>query len=228
MTNALECTDLTVKFGRKVALDHLSVALEDRGNVVGLFGQNGAGKSTLMRVVCGLIGRYTGSMQRPSGAVAYLPDTSFLYGFLRLDQCIQTAAALFDDFDVDIAGDIFQELGLPLSTKVSETSRGMGEQIHLGLILARRCNLYVFDEPLAAVDPYTRDKLIALIRQCRMPGSTAIISTHLINGLEELFDEAVVIQDGRLVLHEDVADITAFGGLELRVKGVIRADVMGR
>lgn len=228
MSYALQCDELTVRFGRKTALDRLDLRIEDRGRVIGLFGQNGAGKSTLMRVMCGLIGRYSGTMERALGSVGYLPDAPFLYGFLRLEECIRTAEALFDDFDASVAKAVFEELGLPLSTKVSEASKGMGEQIHLGLILARRCNLYVFDEPLAAVDPLTRDKLIALIRQYRAPGSTAIISTHLIGGLEELFDEAIVIHDGRLVLHDDVEDITAFGGLELRVKEVIRGDVVGR
>lgn len=228
MTYALQCEELGVRFGRKTALDQLNLAIEDRGRIIGLFGQNGAGKSTLMRVICGLIARYSGTMERTPGGVGYLPDAPFLYGFLRLEECIRTAEALFDDFDTDIARMVFKELGLPLTTKVNEASKGMGEQIHLGLILARRCSLYVFDEPLAAVDPLTRDKLIALIRHYRAPGSTAIISTHLIGGLEELFDEAIVIHDGRMVLHDEVEDITAFGGLEIRVKEVIRGDVVGR
>lgn len=227
MTHALQCKKLSVRFGRRKALDRLDLVIEDQGRIVGLFGQNGAGKSTLMRVMCGLIGRYQGTVQTSPGNVAYLPDAPFLYSFLRLDECIRTAKDLFEDFDPSIARAIFEDLGLPLSMKVREASKGMGEQIHLGLILARRCQLYVFDEPLAAVDPFTRDKLIDLIRRHRMDGSTVIISTHLIGGLEELFDEAIVIHDGRLVLHENVRDIAAIGGLESRVKEVIRADAVG-
>ena len=228
MIDALRCEGLTVRFGKKTVLDSIDLTIEDRGRVVGLFGQNGAGKSTLMRVICGLVGRYSGTMERAAGDVGYLPDTPFLYGFMRLEECIRTAQALFDDFDASVARAVFEELRLSLTTKIREASKGMSEQIHLGLILARRCPLYVFDEPLAAVDPLTRETLIALIRQFRAPGSTVIISTHLIGGLEELFDEAVVIHDGRIVLHDDVDDITSFGGLEHRVKEAIRADAVGR
>jgi len=219
---------LSVRFGRRSAVENLSLTIEDRGRVIGLFGQNGAGKSTLVRAVCGLINRYRGVISHCGSSVAYLPDAPFLYGHLRLDQCIALARQLWSDFDADVARRIFVELGLSDDLRVSQASKGMSEQIHLGLVLSRRCQLYVFDEPLAAVDPWTRDRLVQLIEEHRLPGSTAIISTHLVAGLEDLFDEAIVVHGGQLVLHEDVHAIAARGGLEARVKEVISADALAR
>jgi ABC-2 type transport system ATP-binding protein len=219
---------LTVRFGRRTAIRDLSLTVADRGHVIGLFGQNGAGKTTLIRSLCGVINRYRGSIDRDFDEVAYLPDAPFLYGHLRLDQCVSLAQRLWSDFDADVARSIFTELEFPDGLRISQASKGMSEQIHLGLVLSRRCRLYVFDEPLAAVDPWTRDRLVRLIEQYRFPGSTAIISTHLVAGLEGLFDEAIVVHDGALVLHEDVDAIAERGGLETRIKEVIAADALAR
>lgn len=228
MPDLLTIQGLSVRFGRRSAVDNLSLTIEDRGHVVGLFGQNGAGKSTLIRAVCGVINRYRGVISHHGSSVAYLPDAQFLYGHLRLDQCIALARQLWSDFDADVARRIFAELGLPDDLRVRQASKGMSEQIHLSLVLSRRCQLYVFDEPLAAVDPWTRDRLVQLIGEHRLPGSTVLISTHLVAGLEGLFDEAIVVDGGQLVFHEDVNAIAARGGLEARVKEVISAGALAR
>lgn len=228
MPDLLTIEDLTVRLGRRLAVQRLSLTIEDRSHVIGLFGQNGAGKSTLIRSICGVVNRYRGEIHGPEGGAAYLPDAPFLYGHLRLDQCIAVAQDLWTDFDPDVARTIFAELGLPDDLRIRRASKGMSEQIHLALVLSRRCQLYVFDEPLAAVDPFTRDRLVRLIREYRPPGSTAVISTHLVAGLEGLFDEAIVVHDGKLVLHADVGTIAERGGLETRIKEVIAADALAR
>jgi len=69
---------LSVRFGRRSAVENLSLTIEDRGRVIGLFGQNGAGKSTLVRAVCGLINRYRGVISHCGSSIAYLPDAPFL------------------------------------------------------------------------------------------------------------------------------------------------------
>jgi ABC-2 type transport system ATP-binding protein len=227
MNNILTFEDVTVRLGRRLALNGLSLSIKDRGNIVGLFGQNGAGKSTMMRVACGVINRYQGQVQL-SSRVGYLPDSSFLYNFLTVGQSISMASSVFSDFDATIAERILASLGMNDSMRIGAASKGMLEQLHLGLVLARRCGLYIFDEPLAAVDPLTRDTMIGLIREYRQPHSTAIISTHLIGGLEDLFDEAIVIQDGKRILHENIRTSNNSGGLESRIKEVMTRNDLGR
>lgn len=220
MKNSLTIDALTVRYGRRTALDDIHLRIEDTGQVIGLFGRNGAGKSTLMRVVCGLITRHAGRVQR-AGSIAYLPDMPTWYPWLRLSTCIQLAARLWPDFDVERGHRLLRTLGLSERMRVRELSKGMSEQVHIALVLARRCSLYVFDEPLAAVDPVTRDRVVELIRTEREPGSTVLISTHLIAGLESLFDEAVVIEDGRLLLQVDKTGFTEVGALEAQIKEVL-------
>lgn len=222
MNLVLETRSLGVRLGRTQALNSVDLHIRDLGHVIGLFGQNGAGKTTLLRVLAGLVNRYSGEITVPDNGVAYLPDESFLPGFLKIEELLGLGRDLFSDFDGTVAQDIFSTLNLRTGMRLSEASRGMLEQIHLGFVLARRSSLYLFDEPLAAVDPLTRDKLIDMIGKFRNSGSTVIISTHLIGGLESLFDEAIVIHDGRIVLHDNVEDIASQGGLEGRFKEIMR------
>lgn len=223
MSPVLEVAHLTVRLGGRPVLDDLSFSLADRGRVVGLFGQNGAGKTTLIRTVCGVINVFDGRVTPRGPAVGYLPDEPHLYRDLPLRTLVALCARVFGDVDTALASRMLAELGLDEGLRIREASRGMTEQIHLALTLARRCGLYVLDEPLAAVDPLTRDRLLDMVRRHRAPGSTVLVSTHLIAGLEELFDEVVVLHDGRLVLQDEVSDLAAAGGLERRFKEVVSA-----
>src|SRR5690606_509777 len=96
------------------------------------------------------------------------------------------------------------------------------EQLSLGMMLARRSSLYLFDEPLAAVDPVTRDLVLELIKRHKPKDAAVIISTHLISGLEDLFDECLVLHNGELLMHQKVDSLQAEGGLEESFKKVIR------
>jgi ABC-2 type transport system ATP-binding protein len=220
MPELVSISCLSVHFGRRRALDAVDLTLSDHGGVVGLFGRNGAGKSTLIRVICGLINRHHGTVVR-NGRIAYLPDVPMWYPWLRLSTCIALGSRLWPDFDAERAHALLATLGLDESLRIRELSKGMSEQVHIALMLARRCSLYVFDEPLAAVDPLTRDRVIDLIRSERQPGSTVLISTHLIAGLEALFDTAIVIDEGRVVLQTETSAIATHGSLEAQIKEVL-------
>jgi ABC-2 type transport system ATP-binding protein len=198
---ALETRGLSVTLGRTRALDDVSLTLKDSGRIVGLFGANGAGKTTLMRAVAGLINDYQGTVDF-QGTVAFLPDSPFLYDFLTVRDCLRLCADVFVDFDRDVTAELLTQLGLRTDQRLGECSRGMSEQVHLAVVLGRRCRLYLL-EPLAAVDPVTRDALIDMVRAYRPSEATVVISTHLIGGLGGLFDEMVVIDSGRVILQSD-------------------------
>lgn len=194
---------VTVFIGKKEILKDISFSLPVDGNIIGLFGPNGAGKTTLLRTLVGLISTYTGDViVTDAKKVAFLPDGPYLYSFLKITDCIELFATRYEDFNTDKAIRIFDELGLSRTQKISASSKGMLEQIHLALTISRDASLYVLDEPLAAVDPLTRDLLMDMIINYRNPRGTVIISTHLINGVERLFDEVIMIHGGKLMLHD--------------------------
>lgn len=106
-------------------------------------------------------------------------------------------------------------LGLDRRRRVGELSKGMSEQVHIALTFARQVPLYVLDEPLAAVDPYTRDLLVDMIRRLRPAESATLLSTHIITEVSDLFDEVALLWDGHLVRHDTVTALRAGGGLDL-------------
>lgn len=209
-------TNLTVSYGRKLALCGVTFELAAQSGVVGLFGPNGAGKSTTLRVLVGDIARYGGVAKIPSrGQVAYLPDKPFLPGWLRVAQCVELFASRHPDFRPEVVKAFLAESNVTSTARVSSLSKGMSERLNLALVLARSPQLYVLDEPLAAVDPLTRDHLISLITELRDPNSPVLLSTHLIHGLDRIFDSVVMIADGRTLVSGDMESVRSIGDGDL-------------
>lgn len=218
MSSILAVEDLVVSRGRRFSLAPLTIRFDDP-DIVGLFGHNGAGKTTLLKALAGLLPVQSGSFSiRGAADPVLLPDSPFLYSFLKVGSVPDVLADYFDDFDPERGRSIIDELPLDTSKKVGDLSKGMEEQLNLGMALARRSSVYLFDEPLAAVDPVTRDRMLGLIEQHKPDDALVIISTHLIAGLESLFDECVVLYDGRVLLRLRVSDMPEGRGLEERIK----------
>ncbi|RJF43864.1 ABC transporter ATP-binding protein [Actinomyces sp. 2119] len=218
MTALLELEDLVVSRGRRFRLAPLTIRFDTPG-VVGLFGHNGAGKTTLLKALAGLLPLRSGSVKTPGAALpTLLPDSPFLYTFLRVGSVPDVLGDYFEDFDRDRARSIINSLSLDTSKKVGDLSKGMEEQLNLGMTLARRSSVYLLDEPLAAVDPVTRDRMLELIGQHRPADALIIVSTHLIAGLEPLFDECVVLHDGRMLLRTQASQASSGQSLEARIK----------
>lgn len=224
MDELIELDRLVVRRGVKFSLSPVSLTLTKKSGIVGLFGQNGAGKTTLLKATAGLIRHQEGRILTKNGRPpVFLPDEPYLYEFLRVGEAPELLSRYYGDFSIETAEEIISDLGLDRSKRVSHLSKGMSEQLSLGLMLARRSDVYLFDEPLAAVDPATRDIVLSLIQRHRPPHSVVVISTHLIAGLEALFDECIMLHEGRVLLHEPVRELVQDGGLEETFKKVVRS-----
>ena len=207
---------LAVSYGSKPALRGVSFEMSSQSGIVGLFGPNGAGKSTTLRVMVGDIARYRGRISVPLREhVAYLPDKPFLYRWLRVSQCVDLFARRHQDFRPDVCDAFLSASGVLPSARVASLSKGMSEQLHLALVMARNPRLYVLDEPLAAVDPLTRDRLIQLITTLRAENAPVLLSTHLIHGLDQIFDSVVMIAEGRALISAPLESVRALGDGDL-------------
>ena len=203
---------LTVSYGRSPALIDVDLRVDSSHGVVGLFGANGAGKTTLLKTVYGDIQRYSGEVLGPPRAdIAYLPDSPYLYRWLTVRECLELFSSRHPDFRTEAAEDFLAGSALGASRRVAEFSKGMSERLHLALTLARQPKLYILDEPLAGVDPLTRDHLLEMIRKYRVPDAPLLISTHLINGVDSIFDSVIMISDGRVLLHDDADRVRSRG-----------------
>ena len=121
----------------------------------------------------------------------------------------------YDDFDVQKAKDLFNKLDIPLDKKIKSLSKGNKEKVHLILVLSRNAELYIFDEPIAGVDPAARDLIFRLILDNYNKSGSILISTHLILEAEKIMDYAFFINRGKVAIFDSVNNIKAKTGKTL-------------
>lgn len=219
MSTLLECKDLTKNFGSKTAVDHINLSITS-GHIVGLLGPNGSGKTTLIKMINGLLTPTFGTLSmcgQPIGVeskkhISYLPDHTYLNMNQRIQDILQFFGDFYEDFEKDRAYDMLEKLQINPTDRLKTMSKGTKEKVQLILVMSRRADLYVLDEPIAGVDPAARDYILDVILSNYDPKASILISTHLIADIENILDEVVFIQNGQIRLSSSVEDIRAKEG----------------
>lgn len=219
MSTLIECKDLTKSYGKKTAIDHISLSVEG-GHIIGLLGPNGSGKTTLIKMLNGLLTPTSGSLyfqQNPIGPeskkhISYLPDHNYLNMNQRVSDIIAFFKDFYEDFDENRAYDMLEKLRINPRDRLKSMSKGTKEKVQLILVMSRRADLYVLDEPIAGVDPAARDYILDVILSNYEPEASILISTHLIADIENILDEVIFIQNGTIRLTASVDDIRAKEG----------------
>ena len=211
MSEILRCENLVKQYGSLIALNGINLSVGS-GKIIGLLGPNGSGKTTLIKLINGLLTPTAGSLTVAGMApgvetkkiVAYLPDNNFLNSWMRVGEIVEEFADFYADFRKDRAYEMLSRLGIDKNQKLKSLSKGNKEKVCLILVMSRNALLYVLDEPIAGVDPATRDYIISTIIQNYNPDAAVLISTHLIGDVESVLDEVIFIQNGNIVLQKSV------------------------
>jgi len=214
MSELLKCVNLTKQYGGVVALKSINLSIES-GKIIGLLGPNGSGKTTLIKLINGLLTPNSGEIyvngNKPGVEskrdVAYLPDNTFLNSWMTVKQIVNLFCDFYTDFRPDVCYELLDRLGIKPEAKLKSLSKGNKEKVSLILVMSRNAKLYVLDEPIAGVDPATRDYIISTIINNYNPESSVIISTHLISDIEQVLDEVIFINHGNIALHKTVDEI---------------------
>lgn len=209
-----ECQSLTKDYGKKVALDRVDLAL-NAGQIVGLLGPNGSGKTTMIKLAAGLLQPTEGAIlidgKEPSpetkAIVAYLPDKDFLPNYMNCDQLVEFYQDFYPDFNLPKALEMLQNLHIDPLMPLKKMSKGTKEKVQLVLTMSREAKVYLLDEPIAGVDPAARDYILKTIINNYSPDALVIISTHLIQDVENVLDDIVFIKNGNIVMHRLADDI---------------------
>lgn len=222
MNEILKCTGLSKSYGSVQALNRVDLTVE-RGKIIGILGPNGSGKTTLIKLINGLLTPTEGSILVGGEApgvetkkiVSYLPDNSFLPSWMTAEQIIELFCDFYEDFRPELAYEMLDRLGVSKTTRLKNLSKGNKEKVCLILVMSRNAQLYVLDEPIAAVDPATRDYVISTIINNYNPEASVLISTHIIADIEPVLDEAIFINRGEIVLHKTVDEIREEKGMSV-------------
>ncbi len=218
MANIITVASLKKSYGKKVVLDDISFNIEE-GSIVGLLGPNGCGKTTLIKILTGLIKDHKGTVKinneeiGPStkNIVAFLPDKSYIPDWMRPVDAIEYFTDFYEDFDKDKAEKMVKDFNLDPKQKFKTMSKGQQEKLNLILVMCRRAKLYILDEPLGGLDPASRSAILDLILGNYAENSSVLISTHLINDVERIFDRVLMINNGNLVINSHVNELKKTG-----------------
>lgn len=212
MTNELiTCQGLRKSYGSTVALDQVDLSVGS-GKIIGLLGPNGSGKTTLIKLLCGLL-QPTDGMLLIEGAkpgpytksiISYLPDRMYFADWMKARDLIDLFADFYSDFDREKAASMCRSLSLDPGARIKSMSKGTKEKLQLVLVMSRKAKLYLLDEPIAGVDPAARDFIMNTILTNYNENGSVLISTHLIGDIERVLDEAIFLQNGRVVRHDTV------------------------
>ena len=220
MSELLRCENLTKSYSGMVALNSVNLSVES-GKIIGLLGPNGSGKTTLIKILNGLLTPTSGDLficgDKPGvetkKKVAYLPDNSYLNSWMTVEQIVSMFADFYSDFRTELAYEMLSKLGITPKVKLKTLSKGNKEKVCLILVMSRNAQLYVLDEPIAGVDPATRDYIMSTIIGNYNPDASVIISTHLIADIEQILDEVIFLNNGNIVLHKTVDAIREENGM---------------
>ena len=201
----LSCKDVSKSYGSVKALSGVNLEVS-RGKIVGLLGPNGSGKTTLIKLIAGLLTPNSGDIRvlgdkigvETKKRVAYLPERNSLPRYFTVREAVRFYMDFFEDFDWALAEKTLADLSLDMNKKLKNLSKGAREKVSLALVMARRADLYILDEPISGVDPAARDYIIDTIIKNVPKNSSVIISTHLISDIEKIMDEFVFMKYGEI------------------------------
>ena len=212
----LEVKNVTKKYLRRTALEDVSLRVE-AGKTCLLLGPNGSGKTTMMKMIAGLSRPSSGLIAldgQPIGAatkarIAYMPTENYFYNYMTVKDIGRYYADFFQDFDAARFSRMLTDMELDEADHIRQLSSGMAAKLRLALTLSRDAGMMMFDEPLNGVDILTRTQTIDAILAGRKQGRTMLISTHLVDELEDVVDYTVFLKKGKLVMAGDKREICA-------------------
>lgn len=212
--NALDIKSLTRTFGRSVALDDVSFTVQD-DSICGLLGRNGAGKTTIMSIVAGQDRPTSGSVtvfgERPFENESILAKISFVRDNqrypdnYRLHHVLRIAPQFAPNWNSEVADELVDGFRIPAKTPIKKFSRGQLSSVAIVLGLASRASLTLLDDPYLGLDVTARALFHdMLLRDYTAHPRTVVLSTHLIEESEALFDHVLIIDRGRVRVDSDI------------------------
>jgi Cu-processing system ATP-binding protein len=229
MTYAIELEQVRKKYGQVTAVECLSLQVA-AGEVIGLLGHNGAGKTTTIKLILGIITASSGQVRvlgdSPRGRHAkqlrmqwgYLPESMSFYEQLSgrevLDYFGRLKRVAPSERDA-----LLERVGLvdAADRRVKTYSKGMRQRLGLAQALLGRPRLLLLDEPTVGLDPIATRDLYQTLDELRRQGTTVILSSHVLSGIERHIDRVVIMRKGVLRAHGSIEELRRDAGLPVKI-----------
>ncbi|MGM0844130.1 MAG: ABC transporter ATP-binding protein [Bacillota bacterium] len=218
-----EFNDVSKKYGNSYALKNVNLSFKT-GKIYGLLGPNGSGKSSTLKLLAGLVYPTSGQVtidgeevtRKAALKAGYLTELDMFYDTFSVEDMIDFYETQFEDFEKEKALELLKYMELQLKMKIKQLSKGKRGRLKLVLVLSRKTDLLLLDEPFSGLDPMVRDSIVrSLLSFIDFESQTVIIATHEINEIEALLDEAYILQDGIVKNHCVVEELREKSGLSV-------------
>lgn len=204
----LSVNNVTKKYGKVIANENISLQIAD-GQIAVLLGPNGAGKSTIIKSIIGFL-KYQGSVTvdgllnksiEAKRIMGYIPEIPSLYPNLTVDEHLEFVARAYKlDNYKDYKEELLRRFELDDKKKKfgDELSKGMQQKLSICCGLLPKPKLILFDEPMIGLDPHAIKELKSLLLELKQKGASVLVSTHMIDSIEELWDTTYIMMKGRV------------------------------
>jgi len=208
--NAITIDRFTVRYGRQVAVDDVSLEVP-RGSIFGLLGRNGAGKTTTIRALMNLTPPTSGrltllGLDASAGAVrigrrvGYVPEEPRYYDWMTVEEILGFNASFHESWDAQHAATLLKRLDVPRGRRLRELSLGTRAKVGLTMALGARPELLILDDPTSGLDAVVRREFLeTIIAAVQEEGGTVFLSSHLVHEMERVADTVAIMDHGRIV-----------------------------
>jgi len=202
--------NLSLQYNDQTILDQVSFTFV-KGQIIGLLGPNGAGKSSVIKVLAGLVFPKSGTLTYNEVLLSsfselrkycgYLIESPSFYPYLSAEENLHLIKTI-NNADVKI-DNLLLKVGLKnvKAKKVKHFSTGMKQRLAIAQALLRSPEILILDEPFNGLDPNGFQDLIALLKELNLQGTTIVVSSHLLNELEQFADAFVLMHQGKIALN---------------------------
>lgn len=203
----LKVENVTKKYGKVLANDCVSFDISD-GEIAVLLGPNGAGKSTIIKCIVGLL-RFKGNISvngennkslKAKAILGYIPEMPAVYDMLTVEEHLEFILRAYEMKDDGYKDELLErfELSDKKNKLGKELSKGMQQKLSICCALVHKPKIVIFDEPLVGLDPHAIKELKEIFSELKSEGASILISTHMIDSVEDFWDSAYIMVGGKV------------------------------
>jgi len=221
--SVLSAKNIVKKYGEETVLDDISLDIET-GKIYGLIGRNGAGKTTLLSILTAQDSATEGTVtfdgenvwenDKSLSHICYSRELSAVLMFgvnnIKVKEYLNIAKNQYINWDEDYAKKLIDTFGININSRICKLSKGMLSVVTIIVGLASKADITILDEPVAGLDIVAREQFYKLIiDEYANTGRTFVISTHIIEEAESLFEKVIIIDEGKVKMAEDTEGLLA-------------------